>query len=108
MLFRKLSYEEAYLFRFFWLTCGILSLTLGIIGIILPLLPTTPFVLLAAASFAKSSTTLYDYLVKNKYFGTVIKSWEENRTIPLRAKIASALMMGISIIVSIIYLILYK
>ena len=94
--------------RLFWLTCGVLALTLGIIGIILPLLPTTPFVLLAAAAFAKCSTTLYDYLAKNKYFGTIIKSWEENRTIPLRAKIISALMMSISLMISIIYLILYK
>ena len=94
--------------RLFWLTCGVLSLTLGIIGIVLPLLPTTPFVLLAAAAFAKCSTTLYDYLAKNKYFGAIIKSWEEKRTIPPRTKIISALMMSISLIISIIYLILYK
>ena len=94
--------------RLFWLTCGVLALTLGIIGIILPLLPTTPFVLLAAGAFAKCSTTFYDYLAKNKYFGPIIKSWEENRTIPLRAKIISALMMSISLMISIIYFILYK
>ena len=96
------------MFRIIFLIFGVLSLAIGIIGIILPLLPTTPFVLLAAASFAKSSTRFYDYLVKNKYFGAVIKSWEENRTIPPKAIIASVLMMSISLVFSIIYLIQYK
>lgn len=105
---KKQPIEEVYLFRIFWLTCGILSLTLGIIGIILPLLPTTPFVLLAAASFAKSSTKLYGYLADNKYFGAIIKSWEENRTIPPKAKIVSAILMSMSIIVSMIYIVQTK
>jgi len=95
-------------FKLFWLTCGILALTLGIIGIVLPLLPTTPFILLAAASFAKSSTKFYDYLANNKYFGNIIKSWEENRKIPTRAMILSVVMMSLSIIFSIIYFIQYK
>ena len=92
------------MFKIFWLIFGMLSLIIGIIGIVLPLLPTTPFVLLAAALFAKSSNAFHDYLVKNKYFGAIIKDWQENRTIPLRAKITAVLMMSISVIVSIIYL----
>lgn len=91
--------------RLFWLTCGFISLTAGIIGIILPLIPTTPFVLLAAAAFAKSSKTFYGYLVNSKYFGTMIKSWQENRTIPPRAKIISVVFMSASVIASTIYLV---
>ena len=94
------------MFRLFWLTCGILSLIVGIIGIILPLVPTTPFILLAAVSFAKGSSRFHNYLVKNKYSGPIIKDWQENRTIPLRAKIVTALMMSISIL-SIIVFIMY-
>lgn len=94
--------------RFFWLTFGILSLILGIIGIVLPLLPTTPFVLLAAASFAKSSTKFYNFLIGNKHSGPIIKNWKENRTIPPSAILATVIMMSISIIVFILYFIHYK
>ncbi len=91
------------MFRYFWIAIGILSLILGILGIVLPLLPTTPFVLLAAALFAKRSTRLYNYLITNRYFGPVIKSWQETRTIPLRAKIILVVLIGISVVVTIIY-----
>ena len=93
------------MFKIFWLICGSLSLIIGVVGIVLPLLPTTPFILLAAASYAKSSDAFYNYLINNKYFGTIIKNWQEKRTVPVRAKIAAVLMMSISVIVSIIYLI---
>jgi len=92
------------LLRLFWVTLGIISLIIGIIGIVLPLLPTTPFVLLAAALFAKSSTKFYEFLIQNKYFGPIIKDWKENRTIPPRARITAALMMSVSILAIIIYL----
>lgn len=98
VVYRQNNQEETYLFRLFWISCGILSLIIGILGIMLPLLPTTPFVLLAAALFAKSSTRLYNYLARNKYFGPMIISWQETRTIPPKAKIVSALFMSVSII----------
>lgn len=94
-----------FMFRLFWISCGVLSLVIGMLGIMLPLLPTTPFVLLAAALFAKSSTRLYNYLIKNKYFGPMIISWQDTGTIPPRAKIVSALFMSVSVIASIIYLV---
>ena len=93
--------------RLFWLTFGIVSLILGIIGIVLPLLPTTPFVLLAAAAFAKSSTKFYNFLIENKHCGPIIKNWKENRTVPPRAILAGVIMMSISIIVFILYFIYY-
>lgn len=88
--------------RLLWFTGGIISLTLGTIGVFLPVLPTTPFVLLAAACFAKSSNRFHDYLMNNKHFGPIIKNWQENRTMPPKAKI----IMSISIIISMSYLVI--
>ncbi|WP_073030714.1 YbaN family protein [Desulfosporosinus lacus] len=90
--------------RFFWLTCGLLSLTIGFIGIFLPLIPTVPLVLFSAIAFAKSSQFLHDWLVNHKFFGVIIKDWQHNRKIPIRAKIFGAMAMIISITISIVYL----
>lgn len=106
VIFRPRKQEETYLARLFWITCGILSLFIGVLGIILPLLPTTPFVLLAAALFAKSSARLYNYLAANKYFGPMIISWQETRTVPPKAKIVSGLFMSLSVLASIAYIVL--
>ena len=72
---------------------GTLSLGLGILGIFLPLLPTTPFLLLTAALYFKGSPRLYQWLLNHKYFGTYIRNFRENKAIPLRAKIISLLRM---------------
>jgi uncharacterized membrane protein YbaN (DUF454 family) len=71
-----------------WLlmTIGILAVGLGIIGIFLPLLPTTPFLLLAAACFIRSSDRLYQWLIHNRWFGSYLRNYREHRAIPLRAK----------------------
>lgn len=92
------------MFRLFWLISGVIALILGILGIFLPLLPTTPFVLLAALAFSRSSSTFYNLLIKSKIFGPIIVNWQENRTIPRKAKIISIIMMSVSIIGSLIYL----
>ena len=68
---------------------GTLSLALGIIGIFLPLLPTTPFLLLTAALYVRSSPRLYNRLLHHKYLGSYIRNFRENKAIPLRAKIIS-------------------
>ena len=65
---------------------GCLSLVLGAIGVVLPLLPTVPFVLLAAFCFARSSSRLHGWLLANRWFGPSILSWQESRSIPLRVK----------------------
>ena len=72
---------------------GTISLGLGILGIFLPLLPTTPFLLLTAALYFKGSPRLYQWLLNHKYFGTYIRNFRENKAIPLRAKIISLLLM---------------
>lgn len=75
---------------------GWLSLALGILGAVLPLLPTTPFVILAALLFSKSNKKYHDWLRNHRYFGASLKNWEDHKVIPLKAKILSSSMMAIS------------
>lgn len=79
---------------------GLLSLLLGLLGAVLPGLPTTPFVLLAAACFAKASPRLHRWLVQHRWLGPMVRDWEANHSLPLRIKwLASgmmALMVGVS------------
>jgi len=79
---------------------GVLSLALGVLGIVLPGLPTTPFVLLAAACFAKSSPRLHARLLTNRYLGPLVRDWEAHRSIPLRIKVVSIALMSTMICVS--------
>lgn len=68
---------------------GIFFVALAFIGAFLPLLPTTPFLLVAAACFAKSSPRMHKMLLANKVFGPMIYHWQQSRSIPKRAKIVS-------------------
>jgi len=72
---------------------GILSLGLGVVGIFVPLLPTTPFLLLAAAAFVRSSPKLYAWLLNHKWFGSYIRHYREHRAIPLRAKVVALVLL---------------
>ena len=72
---------------------GSVSLALGIIGIFVPLLPTTPFLLLSAAAYCKSSERLYNWLLNHKYLGPYIRNFRENKAIPMRAKILSVILL---------------
>ena len=75
---------------------------LGGIGVVLPLLPTTPFVLLAAACFAKSSPRLHGWLLHSELFGPMLRDWERNKCVSPRVKGLALLMMvvvgGVSIL----------
>jgi uncharacterized membrane protein YbaN (DUF454 family) len=77
-----------------WFLGGILSLALGCVGIFLPLLPTTPFVILAAACFAQSSPRLHGWLTNHRLFGPLIRDWRDHRAIPRRGKIAAVVAMA--------------
>lgn len=79
--------------RITYLCAGHLALAMGMIGVVLPLLPTTPFVLLSAFFYSRSSRKLHQKLINNKLFGNLIKEWEKHGTIPLKAKCLSTLMM---------------
>jgi hypothetical protein len=78
-----------------WLliAAGFITLGLGIIGVFVPLLPTTPFLLLAAASFFRSSDRLYTWLIHHKWFGATIRHYREYRAITLRAKVLTLLLL---------------
>jgi hypothetical protein len=82
---------------------GIISLIFGVIGIFLPLLPTAPFLLLSATLFAKSSTKLYNWLLEHKVLGLYIKSYREDKSIPLRVKISALTLLWLSISFSIFF-----
>lgn len=87
--------------RVFWVSGGGLSVALGLLGIVLPLLPTTPFLLLAAFCFARSSPRLHDWLLTHRRFGPVIHNWTEHRAIPRRAKGMAILAMGGALAISV-------
>lgn len=79
-----------------WYGLGMLSLLLGLIGVILPLLPTTPFIILAAFSFGKSSPKLQHWLENSKMFGPMIANWQRNGAIaPASKALAVGMMVAI-------------
>jgi uncharacterized membrane protein YbaN (DUF454 family) len=86
--------------RLAWLVVGFLSLSLGAIGVALPLLPTTPFILLAAVAFARSSNRLHDWLVNHDVFGSLLDNWQRHGAISQRAKVASVASMAVLLAIS--------
>lgn len=84
--------------RLLWMLAGLVSLVVGFIGIFLPLLPTTPFVLLAAFCFSRGSERLEAWLLGHPRFGPMIVAWRRHRAVPLRAKQLATVMMAASAI----------
>lgn len=84
-----------------FLACGFIFVGLGIIGIVLPVLPTTPFLLLAAACFARSSEKWNNWLMSNRLFGNYLKSYQEGRGIPLKVKATAITFLWVTILISI-------
>lgn len=76
---------------------GTVSLLLGVIGIFLPVLPTTPFLLLSAALYFRSSPRLYSWLMEHPQLGAYIKNFREHNAIPLRVKIISVALVWITL-----------
>ena len=74
---------------------GFTFIALGVIGAVLPLLPTTPFILLAAACFSRSSERWHNWLLGNKFFGPCIHRWESQRCVNCKTKIFSLVSMAI-------------
>lgn len=80
--------------RLIWLLVGLSALALGVLGVALPLLPTTPFILVAAVAFARSSKRLHDWLVNHNVFGTLIHNWQRHGAISRRTKVISVVTMA--------------
>jgi uncharacterized protein len=89
--------------RVLLIVAGTLCVALGTLGIFLPLLPTTPFLLLAAVCYARSSPRMLHWLHHNRWFGSYIRCYREGRGIPLREKIVTLTLLWITIGITVIF-----
>jgi uncharacterized protein len=86
--------------RYFWLMIGFLATGCGIVGAVLPLIPTTPFLLIAAYAFAKSSPRFHGWLINHRRFGPLIRNWQRNGSIDPASKRLALLVMGAALLSS--------
>ena len=91
--------------RILFIVAGTICLGLGAVGIILPLLPTTPFILLSAACYMRGSHRMYQWLLNNKWFGKYIRNYREGKGIPLRGKISALVLLWATISYTAIFMI---
>lgn len=87
--------------RLIWMTVGLTALALAFIGVALPLLPTTPFLLVAVYAFARSSPRLEAWLINHKHFGALIRNWQRDGSIDRRTKILAAIVMALTFLLSV-------
>lgn len=101
----KISNKGIKIKNILFIILGSISLFLGILGIFLPLLPTTPFLILTAYLYAKSSQRLYNWLISNKYFGKYIDRYRKGLGVPKKTKILAISTLWLTIITSSIFFI---
>ncbi|MDI6762123.1 MAG: YbaN family protein [Thermodesulfobacteriota bacterium] len=87
------------------MAAGTFFVGLGIVGIFLPILPTTPFLLLAAACYARSSERFYNWLLNHRWFAKYIRPYREGKGIPLKAKALSVSLIWLTILFSVIFVV---
>ena len=97
----EMKKSRFFLIRLLWIALGSTFVGIGTIGIFVPGLPTTVFMLLAAACYVRSSDRLYNWLIRNKTFGKYIKDYREGKGMPMRAKIFAQSMMSFFIFLAI-------
>ncbi len=86
--------------RSLWLLLGLTSTGFGIAGTVLPLVPTTPFLLLAAFAFARSSPRLHRWLLDHRHFGRLIRNWQQHRSIDRRVKVTALFLMAAMLVLT--------
>ena len=91
--------------RFLWIGAGTVCVALGLVGILLPVLPTTPFLLLAAVCYGRSSSRFLHWLLTNRWFGAYIQNYREGRGLPQREKVLTILGLWLTIGVSVVYVV---
>ena len=91
-----------FLFRAAWFVTGIVAMALGLLGLVLPLLPTTSFLLLATFCFARSSPALHDWIIHHPRLGPPIADWHTHRAISRKAKIAAIAMLAFALVAGIL------
>lgn len=79
---------------------GTMFLLVGILGVVLPLLPATPFLLLASACYVRGSTTLHNWLMSHRYLGPYITNIKDKRGMPIKAKIITIAVLWVSLLFS--------
>jgi uncharacterized protein len=80
-----------------WISLGFVFIGLGFAGVLLPLIPTTPFVLLAAYCFSRSSPRFYAWLLRHRVFGKLIRDWRAGRGIEMRTKVTAVVLIVVTI-----------
>ncbi len=90
------------LWRAVLLVVGTLSLAIGVVGIVLPVLPTTPFLLVTAACYARASSRLYGWLLGQRSLGPIIAEWRRSRSFPPGVKARALAAVGVSFGISIV------
>ena len=91
--------------QFFYTVAGHIALGFGLLGILLPLLPTTPLLLLAGFCYARGSERFYLWLMTNRYFGPYMRAWRDNRGIPLAVKIYVIIVLWIVLGATILFVV---
>jgi hypothetical protein len=95
--------HDSLLVRVLLVVLGSALVVLGVIGLFTPVLPTTPFLLLAAACYARASRRFYNWLLNNRTFGPTILEWQQHRSIAYRTKLTAMAMMAATLTISIVF-----
>lgn len=82
--------------RYLYIAAGWISLALGIIGVVTPILPTTPFILLSGYCFARGSERFHTWIMAHRYFGPMIRAFRDEKRIPLKAKVLATVMIVVT------------
>ena len=90
--------------RTLWFIAGTICVVLGAIGMVLPILPTTPFLLAAAACYYKSSERMHRWLLNNKWFGEYIRNYTEGKGLTIKTKITALTVLWITIVFSTVFM----
>lgn len=85
--------------RYLWFTLGVVSLGMAYIGLVMPGIPFSIFLVFSAYCFSKSSKKMHDWLYNHKYFGTFLTNWTNHRIFPLKAKYAMLAVMSSSVLI---------
>ena len=97
------SQKKTKVLRIFYLLIGTTTLVIGLIGVLVPLIPTTPLILISGFCFSKSSPRIHHWLITHKTFGPILNDWENGRIIRPKAKCYSITLMSLLISYSIIF-----
>jgi len=98
-----MTVNETPLRRPLFLGLGLAFVGLGLLGTVLPVLPTTPFMILALWCFARSSKRFHDWLYHHRVFGPPLRQWDQHRVIPLAAKIVAVTAMAASMVYVVLF-----